>query len=79
MKENYLIQHFSESVCTKKHIRIIKILMFMLFVLNLNLTWANAEELQQRKVTGTITDSKTGDVLPGVNITVQGSVSRSYL
>jgi TonB-linked SusC/RagA family outer membrane protein len=75
MKENYLKQHFYESVCTKKFLRIFKLIMVLLFVLNLNSTWANTEEPQQRKVTGTVTDSKTGESLAGVNIIIQGSVT----
>ena len=73
MKEIYLKQRLCKSVCTKKKSGVINLAMLLLFLLNLNLTWANGEELQQRKVTGTVTDSKTGEALPGVNITIQGS------
>jgi TonB-linked SusC/RagA family outer membrane protein len=75
MKENYLKQHFSESVCTKKILRIVKLITVLFFVLNLNSAWANTEEPQQRKVTGTVTDAKTGEALAGVNIIIQGSVT----
>ena len=75
MKENYLKLHLFKNACTKKILRVIELTMLLLFVLNFNSSWANAEELQQRKVTGTVTDSKTGAALPGVNITIQGSVT----
>jgi TonB-dependent SusC/RagA subfamily outer membrane receptor len=42
---------------------------------NLNSARADSEEPQQRKVTGTVTDSKTGEALAGVNIIIQGSVT----
>ena len=31
--------------------------------------------MQQRTVTGKVTDSKTGDAIPGVNIVVQGTTA----
>jgi TonB-linked SusC/RagA family outer membrane protein len=74
MKETNNKQHFFKGVCSKKFLRIIRPIMFLLVVLNLNLAWANAEELQQRKVTGTVTDSK-GAALPGVNIMIQGTIT----
>ena len=75
MKENDFKQNLFKSFCSKNFLRIIKPIMLLLILLNLNLTWANADEFQMRKVTGTVTDSKTGTALPGVNIMIQGTVS----
>lgn len=75
MKENDFKQNLFKSFCSKNFLRIIKPIMLLLILLNLNLTWANADEFQMRKVTGTVTDSKTGTALPGVNIMIQGTVT----
>ena len=72
MKKNYLKQPFFKSGCAKKFLRIIKILTMVTFVLNLNLTWVNAEEVQQGKVTGIVTD-KNGAPVPGANVVVTGT------
>jgi TonB-linked SusC/RagA family outer membrane protein len=73
MKQTNLIQTFLQRVCIKKILRFIKTFVLLAMIVNINLAWANAEELQGKKVTGTITDAKTGEALPGVNIRVQNT------
>jgi TonB-linked SusC/RagA family outer membrane protein len=75
MKENNSKQTFFHRVCTKKILKTIKVLMLLLLVVNLNVMGAPGDDLQQRRVTGTVTDSNTGDPLPGVNIVVQGTTT----
>ena len=75
MKEINFQQTLFYRVCTKKILRVIKILMFFLVVVNLNIFGITADDLQQKRVTGTVTDSKTGEALPGVNIVVQGTTT----
>ena len=53
----------------------LKTILLMFILVNLNPIWARAEEYQQRRVSGTVTDSKTGDALPGVNVVIQGTVT----
>jgi len=36
---------------------------------------APKNELQQKKVTGTVTDAKTGEPMPGVNVLVEGTIT----
>ncbi len=49
--------------------------LLIFLVAGLNILWAGDEGNQQRRVTGTVTDSKTGDALPGVNVVIQGTVT----
>jgi len=56
-------------------LKILKTLLLIFLFVNLNIFWAGAEEYQQRRVTGTVTDSKTGDALPGVNVVIRGTVT----
>jgi TonB-linked SusC/RagA family outer membrane protein len=74
MKELNFQQTFLERVCTKKILSIIKKIMFLLIVVNFNVSGV-AEGQQQKRVTGTVTDSKTGSALPGVNISIQGTTT----
>jgi TonB-linked SusC/RagA family outer membrane protein len=75
MKENNSKQTLFHRVCAKKILKTVKVLMLLLLVVNLNVTGAAGDDLQQRRVTGTVTDSNTGDPLPGVNIVVQGTTT----
>jgi len=56
-------------------LKFLKAFLLVFLLLNINLLCVKAEEYQQRRVTGTVTDSKTGDALPGVNIVIQGTVT----
>ena len=55
-------------------LQLLKTVLILFLLVNLNLVWVKADD-QQRRVTGTITDSKTGDALPGVNVVIQGTVT----
>ena len=71
------INNFKPVFSYRRSDRILKFLKTILILLllgNLNLVWVKADD-QQRRVTGTITDSKTGDALPGVNVVIQGTVT----
>lgn len=74
MKKNNLMQAFYFKVCSLPKKLIIKISVLCLLLLNVNILCVNAEELQQLRVTGKVTDSRTGDALPGVNLVVQGTL-----
>ena len=71
------INNFKPVFSDRSHNRILKLLKTILILLllgSLNLLWVKADD-QQRRVTGTITHSKTGDALPGVNVVIQGTVT----
>ena len=73
MKKTSLFRIFLHRVYKKEILKIITAMLFLVMIVNINQARAVSEELQQRKVTGMVTDSKTGDPLPGVNIVLQGS------
>ncbi len=75
MKEINSEQALLYRACSKNILRIFKILMFLISVVNLNMYGVVAEDLQQKRVTGTVTDSKTGEAIPGVNIIVQSTTT----
>jgi TonB-linked SusC/RagA family outer membrane protein len=75
MKKNNLQQVFSNKACSTHSILNCKIFMLFLLFFSISILWANAEEFQQSRITGKVTDSKTGDPIPGVNIIVQGTVA----
>ncbi len=56
-------------------LKFFKTFLLVFLLLNINILFAKAEEYQQQRVTGTVTDSKTGDALPGVNVVIQGTVT----
>jgi len=74
MKENNSSLTLFQRFFTKKSLKFFRILMLLFLIVNLTVMGAG-ESLQQRRVTGTVTDSKTGDPLPGVNIVVQGTTT----
>ena len=54
------------------------LIILILGVLNFNYsTVISAQDVQSRTVTGVVRDTKTGDLLPGVNVTVKGTVTGS--
>jgi iron complex outermembrane receptor protein len=76
--KKYIFVKTTTKIELQKSVRILKLttLFLLLSMINLfgniaNLAAANAE--QQVKITGTITDAKTGEVLPGVNIVLVGT------
>ncbi len=73
MKKNNLRQIFLRRVCSEKPLWILKTLLLLILFAGISLDWINAEELQQMRVTGKVSDSKTGDGLPGVNVIILGT------
>jgi len=72
MKKNNLRQIFLRRVCSGENLWIFKIFILLLLFVGLN-TRVNAGEFQQMRVTGKVSDSKTGDGLPGVNVIILGT------
>jgi len=73
MKKNNLRQIFLQRVCSEKNLRILKTFLLLILFVGLSLDWVNSEDLQQMRVTGKVSDSKTGDGLPGVNVIILGT------
>lgn len=73
MKELNLQRKTLIRVCRSKIFRTIKILMLISVIINLNLIRVFADDLQQKKVTGTVTDSQTGGALTGVTVKLRGT------
>ena len=73
MKKNNLRQIFLQRVCPEKNLRILKTFLLLILFVGLSLDWVNSEDLQQMRVTGKVSDSKTGDGLPGVNVIILGT------
>ena len=72
MKKFYYLQRTALlKVCPKKTFRIIKIINLILLITFLNAY--GSPGMQQQVVTGTITESETGENMPGVNIVVKGA------
>lgn len=76
--KKYIFVRTTTKIELQKSVRILKLttLFLLLSMINLfgniaNLGATNAE--QQVKITGTITDAKTGEVMPGVNIVLVGT------
>jgi TonB-linked SusC/RagA family outer membrane protein len=74
MKENNSSLKLFQRVFTKKSLKFFKILLLLFIIVDITVMGAG-ESLQQRRVTGTVTDSQTGDPLPGVNIVIQGTTT----
>ena len=73
MKEKFDLWGLSHSVL-KKLITQLKIAFIIVVVSGANVFAADAfSDLQQQGVTGRITDSQTGDPMPGVNVLVKGT------
>jgi len=64
-----------KCVCIKKIPEILISLIFISVLAGLTVNTVLADDLQPRRVTGTVTDLKTGEPLPGVNIVVQGTTT----
>jgi len=75
MKESNSKQALYASVCRKTLPGIFRLLVLFMFLGSLSIAGAMAGELLMKRVTGTITDSKTGAGLPGVNILVKGTTT----
>jgi TonB-linked SusC/RagA family outer membrane protein len=73
MKESSAEQPFKLRVCAKALPGICRVFMLFLIVSSLLSTGVRAADLQMKKVTGTITDAKTGVGVPGANVLVVGS------
>ena len=60
-------------VCMKNIFSVKKLLIFLFVIVALNANGAGNESIQQIRIAGTVTDSKTGELMPGVNVLVQGT------
>ncbi len=74
MKEMKLRKAMNRWICNSIYPNI-KIFMVLFFTLSLSVFMLNATDFQQRTVSGVVTDNKTGDPLPGVNVVVQGTTT----
>lgn len=65
-----LLRRISNSIYSN-----IRIFILLIFAITLNEFMLNAVDIQQRTVSGIVTDNNTGDPLPGVNVVVQGTTT----
>lgn len=73
MKEINLQQILVKKFCNVIGTKIVQIFLLIVLISGLKINFISAEILQQARVTGVVTDSKTGEALPGVNVVIQGT------
>ena len=73
MKESNAKQARLTGFCLKSLRGVLSLFMLFLVASSLNVAVASAGGLSPKKVTGTVTDSKSGNVLPGASILIKGT------
>ena len=75
MKKNLLSVIFSSEMKMKKPFLLLGLMIMLSAVTVISAAASSLTEVQQRRITGKVTDATTGELLPGVTIVIKGTTT----